>query len=998
MTSHTEPQSVPAPTTSVPATGVRPVRLRFQGGQHHGKVVRIKSAKCTIGSAANATLRLACEGIHPIHCLLLNGTNGSAVRSLAPNTLLNGEPFEDSQLHVGDVLTLGPLQLIVVDEVTASPGAPASAETSGQEPESKLAVIATLSEKLEATEAANQKLQQQLDDLTARGETEASQHQHELQRVVSELDALREQVAHIESLTVENQQLVQQVNDLQNQLHESQELQSQQQSELVSTSEQLSELEAVQNANEELIREVDSLQEKVDQAESYCQQWESQQDQLQNELATLRTLNAEQESELGVLRERLAESSLEEPIVEEATVEEATVEEATVEEATVEEATAEEPTAEEPTAEEPTAEEPTAEEPTAEEATALESPAAPAAHEHVHEPVSDATIMMPSESLDAESPRTPLEAIMMAAQDSPFADGATIMMPTSDEASNVPQEDLALGEVPTDYEESSPAATVDPYDSELEASPAAEPAPLPYDDPYATETQATDGASLPQETEQDMQDAVDPYAVGPEEYAEASLQQEAEQDAHQTVDPYAAGPEDYAEAIRQQEAEQDAQQTVDPYAAGPEEYAEAILQQEAEQDAQQTVDPYAAGPEEYAEAIRQQEAEQDAQQTIDPYAAGPEEYAEAGQHQEVESADQHYEGLEETELGYPQETAPAGANEYEVAYEEPAADDAAEVEYQAGFVGQDSPATTAEEGHDSPFTPVSDETYDPDAMLNKLRSELRQETVEPPDEAATAYDQNEDLAQEQPFDVEAAPTAADGPQSMEDIEYSQPTSSAPVDTASILAKFGHSMDAEDSGEEFSEPPQPPAPSPTPPPLVNDDDDASIQDYMAQLMQRVGGGSAAPEPVATKPAATKPAATQPTPPPQTERPAAPEPAPKPLDPSEFVPRAIAPEATSGLKALRAVANTSTRSAIHRHQRRSMDTKAILCLAVGLVSFAVCVATGYLALGANNLVSVPTLISLATGFVGVLASLKALAYSARSAMSNRRQQNLKQLSSR
>jgi stage V sporulation protein SpoVS len=118
----------------------------------------------------------------------------------------------------------------------------------------------------------------------------------------------------------------------------------------------------------------------------------------------------------------------------------------------------------------------------------------------------------------------------------------------------------------------------------------------------------------------------------------------------------------------------------------------------------------------------------------------------------------------------------------------------------------------------------------------------------------------------------------------------------------------------------------------------------------------------------------------------------------LDPSEFVPRAVAPEATNGLKALRAVANTSTRSAIDRHQRRSLDTKAIISGFIALVAFAVAVAMGYLALDAESLVSIPTFLCLSSGFMGVLAAVKALAYSATAALSSRRQQNLKQLSAR
>ena len=173
-------------------------------------------------------------------------------------------------------------------------------------------------------------------------------------------------------------------------------------------------------------------------------------------------------------------------------------------------------------------------------------------------------------------------------------------------------------------------------------------------------------------------------------------------------------------------------------------------------------------------------------------------------------------------------------------------------------------------------------------------------------------------------------------------------------------------------------------SPEPSPIVDaagGGDDESIDDYMQQLMARVGGGSyenQAPAPTATQTIATP---TQ-----QVETPEAP---PKvestiPLNPSEFVPRAVAPEASSNLRALRAVANSSSRSAIDKHQRRSLDRNAMICWIIAIMAAFVCIAMGFFS---KELLSLPSLISLIAFAIASLFLVKALAFSAKSKLGKR-----------
>src|SRR5688500_9977687 len=86
-------------------------------GEHQGRQIQIRSAKCTIGSAAGCTLRLRARGVKPLHCWILRGPGGTIVRRRHPDTQLNGRSFNDAPLAPGDRLRVGSVEL----EVTACP-------------------------------------------------------------------------------------------------------------------------------------------------------------------------------------------------------------------------------------------------------------------------------------------------------------------------------------------------------------------------------------------------------------------------------------------------------------------------------------------------------------------------------------------------------------------------------------------------------------------------------------------------------------------------------------------------------------------------------------------------------------------------------------------------------------------------------------------------------------------------------------------------------------
>ena len=77
-------------------------------------MVRLKSAKCTIGSGPRCTLRLRARGVSPLHCLIVRGPMAAVVRSWAADTRLNHQSFADAALSPGDRLGIGPIELEVV--------------------------------------------------------------------------------------------------------------------------------------------------------------------------------------------------------------------------------------------------------------------------------------------------------------------------------------------------------------------------------------------------------------------------------------------------------------------------------------------------------------------------------------------------------------------------------------------------------------------------------------------------------------------------------------------------------------------------------------------------------------------------------------------------------------------------------------------------------------------------------------------------------------------
>lgn len=209
-----------------------------------------------------------------------------------------------------------------------------------------------------------------------------------------------------------------------------------------------------------------------------------------------------------------------------------------------------------------------------------------------------------------------------------------------------------------------------------------------------------------------------------------------------------------------------------------------------------------------------------------------------------------------------------------------------EVESHVNETPADAIPATQSQADETPV--VESSTFEIEAPpLQEREASLQQEIDEPPQ-----------------HEIEESP--------VEEAEPAKPLGdAAPV---SFIDQYAGAFD-EDDEEAFTpvEPVSAPAPEPVHEPQNVDEDDheSSIEDYMAQLMQRMQGGPAAAKSAPTKPQPTSRSAEK------VEKPKAEKPVEEPqevLQASEYKPRSSAPEQTSNLAAMRDLANQTARSAI------------------------------------------------------------------------------------
>ncbi len=109
-------------TPSLSDTAVGQLVLRVRGTDRDGQLIRIRSPKCSVGAGSRCTLRLRAAGVGAVHCLILRGRDATIVRRWSLDTRLNGQAFTDAPLRCGDCLSVGRIELEVVNLGAAGQG------------------------------------------------------------------------------------------------------------------------------------------------------------------------------------------------------------------------------------------------------------------------------------------------------------------------------------------------------------------------------------------------------------------------------------------------------------------------------------------------------------------------------------------------------------------------------------------------------------------------------------------------------------------------------------------------------------------------------------------------------------------------------------------------------------------------------------------------------------------------------------------------------------
>lgn len=99
----------------VPGGPPASLRLRVHppGGRPRELVTGVE--KVTIGSGPRCSVRLRTSGVQPLHCLITCTAGTATVRRWSAGTRLNGEDFDDAALSVGDRLQVGPVDVEILE-------------------------------------------------------------------------------------------------------------------------------------------------------------------------------------------------------------------------------------------------------------------------------------------------------------------------------------------------------------------------------------------------------------------------------------------------------------------------------------------------------------------------------------------------------------------------------------------------------------------------------------------------------------------------------------------------------------------------------------------------------------------------------------------------------------------------------------------------------------------------------------------------------------------
>ncbi|MHB1425028.1 MAG: FHA domain-containing protein [Gemmataceae bacterium] len=110
-----EPVPISAPEPLDEAVPATQGELIVQNGRLRGTRRALASPLTLIGRDQSCEFHLNVDGVKPLHCAIVQSSTGFHLRNLGGDaaTLVNGEAVQESRLHDGDVLTVGPFQFSV---------------------------------------------------------------------------------------------------------------------------------------------------------------------------------------------------------------------------------------------------------------------------------------------------------------------------------------------------------------------------------------------------------------------------------------------------------------------------------------------------------------------------------------------------------------------------------------------------------------------------------------------------------------------------------------------------------------------------------------------------------------------------------------------------------------------------------------------------------------------------------------------------------------------
>jgi hypothetical protein len=189
-----------------------------------GQVVELPPGKATIGSSPRCNVRIEQAGVQPLHCLISESSDGLRIRSWVADTTLNGKTFEEAKLAIGDCLTLGTVELLVVDsaaETIEPPPAPVSTpavpiaqsvnneETRVSRDQARARARRLLHSLRRERHAHSEALAQagKLQELHLDAISEQNELSERLKGTLAELDSAREQLTELQSVEISRREL-----------------------------------------------------------------------------------------------------------------------------------------------------------------------------------------------------------------------------------------------------------------------------------------------------------------------------------------------------------------------------------------------------------------------------------------------------------------------------------------------------------------------------------------------------------------------------------------------------------------------------------------------------------------------------------------------------------------------------------------------------------------------------------------------------------------------